>query len=187
MKNLLFVMGMVPVTAMGQQCVLQDRTVTQGLLTIQERTALTAEVVPSASGGRKCMVRFQARVGAEWHVTFGEYEWDGARPREQACGVAVKRAEDSLRDRIARSQVVTERVVICNDSPELATLKQTNPGTIGDLHQFRPHPERPNQFWHNGAPCRYFLDSNYVNQDIRTFEGIICKIHDSKWVVVDKF
>jgi hypothetical protein len=187
MKKFLLCLAVLPLTALGQQCVLQDKTVTSGSLVITERTELVAEVVPTTIGRRKCLVRFQAKVGAEWHAAFGEQEWDGARPREEACGIAVKRAEDNLRDRIARSQVITERVLICNDSPDLLTLKQTNPGTIGNLAQFRPHPERPREFWHNGAPCRYFLDSNYVNNDIKTFEGIICKIHDSKWVVVDKF
>jgi hypothetical protein len=83
--------------------------------------------------------------------------------------------------------MVSEKVLICNDNPDLDTLRQTNPGTVAELSQFRPHPDRPQEFWHNGAPCRYFLDSAFTGRDIRTFEGVICKIHDSKWVVVDKF
>jgi hypothetical protein len=101
--------------------------------------------------------------------------------------VAVKRAEDSVRDQVAASRVISEKILVCRDDPTLNTLRQANPGTVGDLAQFRPHPGYPNEFWHNGSPCRYFLDSTYVRNDIRTFEGVICKVHDSKWVVVDKF
>lgn len=171
----------------ADQCVLQDRTVSRGSVTIAERADIRTEVVPGYNGGRKCMVNFRARIGSDWHTAFGEHDWDGARPREEACAVALKRAEDSVRERVGRSQVISEKTLICNDNPDLRTLRQTNPGTVGDLSQFRPHPQYTKEFWHNGAPCRFFLESAYTGADIRTFQGVICKIHSSKWVVVDKF
>jgi len=187
MKNF-FTLLLLPTLAIANdQCVLQDRTVSFGKVVISERADIRTEVVPSLGGGRKCMVNFRARIGAEWHTAFGDYEWPGDRPREEACAVALKRAEDSVRERVGRSQVVSEKTLICNDNPDLRTLRQTNPGTMGDLSQFRPHPEYVREFWHNGAPCRFFLDSAFVGNDIRTFQGVICRVHDSKWVVVDKF
>lgn len=176
-----------PMSVLATECVLQTKMVTQSAVVIQERANLRAEVVPGINGGRRCMVNFRARIGSEWHTAFGEYEWNGERPRDEACAVAVSRAEDSVRERVSRSRLVSEKVLICNDNPDLNTLRQTNPGTVAELSQFRPHPDRPAEFWHNGAPCRYFLDSAYTGRDIRTFEGVICKIHDQKWVVVDKF
>ena len=178
---------MAPMAVMASECVLQSRTVTQTAVAIQERDQVRAEVVPSVSGGRKCMVNFRARIAGEWHTAFGEYEWNGARSRDEACAVAMSRAEESVRERVSRSRVASEKVLICNDNPDLNTLRQTNPGTVAELSQFRPHPDRPAEFWHNGAPCRFFLDSAFVGNDIRTFQGVICKVHDSKWVVVDKF
>jgi len=174
-------------SAAAQQCVLQEKTVTHGSAVIAERTEIRAEVVPGLSGNKKCMVNFRARVGAEWHTAFGEYEWSGNRPRAEACAVATKRAEDSVRQRVAATQIVSEKVLICRDDPDLDTLRATNPGTVGNLAQFRPHPELTKEFWHNGAPCRFFLESAYVGTNIRTFQGVICKIHNNKWVVVDKF
>ena len=186
MKRYLFTL-LFPAVALAQQCVLQDRTVTRGTVTIAERSEIRPEVVPSFSGGRKCMVSFRARVGSTWHTAFGEYEWPGDRPRDEACAVAVKRAEDSVRERVAAAQVVSEKVLICRDNPDLETMRQINPGTVGELGQFRPHPDYPREFWHNGTQCRFILDTAYTGQDVRTFEGIICKVHNSKWVVVDKF
>lgn len=187
MRKLILSMLIPGAVFASDQCVLQDRTVSRGSVVIAERADIRTEVVPGFSGNRKCMVNFRARIGAEWHTAFGEHEWNGARPREEACAVALKRAEDSVRERVGRSQVVTEKTLICNDNPDLRTLRQVNPGTMGNLSQFRPHPEYPREFWHNGAPCRYFLDSSFIGSDIRTFQGIICKVHDAKWVVVDKF
>lgn len=187
MKKLFFAM-FIPIASMAsEQCVLHDRTVSRGTVTIAERTTIKTEVVPSTNNRRRCMVNFRARIGAEWHTAFGEHEWDGHSAREQACTVAVKRAEDDLLERVGKSQVVSEKILICNDNPDLRTLKQTNPGTVADLSQFRPHPEYTKEFGHNGTVCRWFLDSMYTGRDIRTFQGIICRIQDNRWVVVDKF
>ena len=186
MKQLLWLM-LAPVTVLASECVLQDRTVSRSTVVIAERSRITPEVVPSVNNGRKCMVTFRVRIGADWHSAHGEYEWAGDRPREEACTVAVKRAEDEVRERVGRLQTINEKTMICSDRPDLDALRSTNPGTVAELHQFRPHPDFPREFWHNGAPCRYFLDSAYVRQDVRTFQGVICKIHDSKWVVVDKW
>ena len=186
MKRLL-ALALIPATVLASECVLQDRTVSRSTVTIAERSKIKPEVVPSINNGRKCMVTFRVRIGADWHSAHGEYEWAGDRPREEACTVAVKRAEDEVRERVGRLQTVSEKTMICSDRPDLDALRSTNPGTIAELHQFRPHPDHPREFWHNGAPCRYFLDSAYVHQDVRTFQGVICRIHESKWVVVDKW
>ena len=186
MKRLL-ALALIPATVLASECVLQDRTVSRSTVTIAERSKIKPEVVPSVNNGRKCMVTFRVRIGTDWHSAFGEYEWAGDRPREEACTVAVKRAEDEVRERVGRLQTVSEKTMICTDRPDLDALRSTNPGTIAELHQFRPHPDHPREFWHNGAPCRYFLDSAYVHQDVRTFQGVICRIHESKWVVVDKW
>ena len=186
MKRLL-ALALIPATVLASECVLQDRTVSRSAVTILERSKIKPEVVPSVNNGKRCMVTFRVRIGSDWHSAHGEYEWPGDRPREEACAVAVSRAEDSVRERVGRTQTVSEKTLVCSDRPDLDALRSTNPGTVAELHQFRPHPDFPREFWHNGAPCRYFLDSAYVQQDVRTFQGVICKVHDSKWVVVDKW
>jgi hypothetical protein len=185
--NFAVLLWLLPSLALSQQCVLQAKNVSGSSVTIQERSNVQAEVVPAVSGGRKCMVNFRARIGAEWHTAFGEFEWAGDRPRDEACAVALRRAEDSVRERVGRTQIISEKVMICRDQADLLTLRSSNPGTVAELSQFRPHPEYPKRFWHNGAQCRMFLDSAWTGRDIRTYQGVICQVQDSKWVVVDKF
>jgi hypothetical protein len=184
MKALLWLLW--PTVAMSE-CVLQDKVVQRNVVTIEERSQIVTNVVPAINGGRKCMVSFRARVGAAWHTAYGEYEWPGDRPREEACARALATADQQVRDRVGRSQTASERVLICSDNPDLRQLRQVNPGSVGRLAQFRPHPERPRLFWHNGAQCRYFLDSQFTGTDIQTWQGIICKLGTDEWVVVDKF
>jgi hypothetical protein len=168
-------------------CVLQDKTVSQSSVSIAERSKISATVAPDPQQGKRCLVNFRARVGATWYTASGEYAWPGDTPRDSACAVAVKRAEDSVREQVASSRVISEKVLICTDDPTLDTIREINPGTVGDLSQFRPHPNYPNEFWYNGTRCRWFLDTGFTGKDVRTWQGIICLIHDSKWVVVDKF
>jgi hypothetical protein len=185
MKFGILTLALVAVSAYAD-CVLQDKTVSQSSVVIAERTQLSATVVPDPAG-KRCLVTFRARVGATWHTANGEYVWPGDTPRDSACAVAVKRAEDSVRDQVAASRVISEKILVCKDDPTLDTIRQTNPGTVGDLGQFRPHPDYPKEFWHNGTQCRWFLDTGFTGKTVRTWQGIICQIHDSKWVVVDKF
>jgi hypothetical protein len=186
MKLGILTLSIVAVSAYADQCVLQDKTVSQSSAVIAERTQLSATVVPDPNG-KRCLVTFRARVGAAWYTANGEYAWPGDSPRDRACAVAVKRAEDSVRDQVASSRVISEKILVCRDDPTLDTIRQTNPGTVGELGQFRPHPDYPREFWHNGTQCRWFLDTGFTGKTVRTWQGIMCKIHDSKWVVVDKF
>ena len=185
MKFSVLTLSLLAVSAYAD-CVLQDKTVSQSSAVISERTQLSATVVPDPVG-KRCLVTFRARVGATWHTANGEYAWPGDTPRDSACAVAVKRAEDSVRDQVAASRVISEKILVCKDDPTLDIIRQTNPGTVGELGQFRPHPDYPREFWHNGTQCRWFLDTGFTGKTVRTWQGIICKIHDSKWVVVDKF
>lgn len=177
---------LIPVLAQAE-CVLQDRTLRRTETQISDRQQIRAEVISAGMGQRRCVVSFRARIGNGWYSAYGEYTWPGDRPREEACAIAMDRADSQARDQAVPSHTVSERVLVCSDRPDMNTLRQTNPGTVAKLAQFRPHPDRPNRFWHNGAQCRYFLDSQYTGSDIRTWEGIVCQLQGDEWVVVDKF
>lgn len=172
---------------MAEQCVLQERTVTQHQAQIEERTTVRRDVVPMPGGGRKCIVDFRVRIGAQWHTAFGEYQWDGNRGSHEGCAIAVERAENAVRDRVGRGASATERVLVCRDRPELQELRESRVGTVGNAGQFRIHPQHQMRFWHNGAQCRWFVEPQFTGRDIRNYQGIICEIGRDQWVVIDKF
>jgi len=188
MRHPVLVLALIwPLTSIAEQCVMQERTVTQHRAEIVERTTVRRDVVPLPGGGRKCIVDFRVRIGHQWHSAFGEYIWDGNRGSHEACGIAVQRAEDAVRDRVGRGASVSERILVCKDRPELSELKSSTVGTVGNAGQFRHHPEYTGRFWHNGAQCRWFMEPAFTGHDIRNFQGIICEIGRDQWVVVDKF
>lgn len=188
MKSLLVPLALVPVWAMAaDNCVMQDRTVSRNTVQIEERSPIRRDVVPYFNNQKKCVVDFRVRIGANWHTAFGEYVWSGDRPSSEACAQAVTAAENSVRDRVGQSQTQSEKILVCKDEPQLRTLRAAQIGTVGDVGQFRPHPELTGRFYHNGTQCKWFIDSAFTGQDVHTFQGIICQVQHNQWVVVDKF
>jgi hypothetical protein len=185
MKRLLLLL-MIPVVAHAE-CVLQDRTVSASTARIEERSGIKQNVVRLPTGESRCIVNFQARIGTEWYMASGHYDWPGDRPAGEACAVAATRAEDSVLSSAVPKNVRSEKVMICNDQPDNRILREAQIGTQGELHQFRSHPSYPDRFWHNGAQCRWFLDSGWNGRDVQTMQGVICQLSNQKWVVVDKF
>lgn len=188
MKKLMTSVLAVPLMVMAaDNCVLQERTVNRSAVIIKERSGIRSTVVSMPNGDRKCVVDFRVRVGAEWHTAFGEYQWTGNRPDNEACAIATDRAEDAVRQRVGQTQTANERLLICKDEPALNVLRTTAIGTIGDVAQFRPHPVYTERFYHNGAQCKWFLENVFTKRDVRLFQGIICEVQNNQWVVVDKF
>ena len=59
-------------------------------------------------------------------------------------------------------------------------------GFSGKLSLFREHPDFPKTFRDNGTVCKWFLDNTFADNEVKYYEGVICKVRDN-WVVVDKF
>lgn len=169
------------------ECVMQSKTVSQQKITISKRSDIRRNIVPSATGERKCVVDFQVQVGANWHMATGEYAWDGQRPSSEACAAAVALAERDVEARLQGGSAVSENILTCNDDPDRNRLQQSHPGTVGDLAQFRPHPDYPNAFYYNGTQCRWFVETGFARAAIQNYLGVICRLESSKWVVVDRF
>jgi hypothetical protein len=186
MKRTLLLL-LFPMAVYADQCVLQDRTVTAAALTIHERSGLRREVVPLPNGNRRCQVSFRARIGNEWHTANGHYDWVGDVPSNFACSEAVKQADYEVLTRVGRTRVVSEKSLVCRDDQDLSLIKDAAPGVRGKLHQFNPHPQYPNRFWHNGTQCRWFIEPAWNGRDIHSYSGIICALNNDQWVVVDRF
>lgn len=185
MKRLLLLLA-IPALVQAE-CVLQDRTVSASTARIEERSGIKQNVVKLPNGDSRCLVTFQARIKTGWYLAAGHYDWAGDRPASEACAVAATRAEEFALSSAAPQHVASEKVMICHDQPDTRILREARIGTQGELHQFRPHPGYPERFWHNGAQCKWFLDSGWNGRDIQTMQGVICQLSNQKWVVVDKF
>ena len=186
-RQLLIACLIAPAVAMAQQCVLQTKTVTQGQVQIEERSQITAQIVPVPGGDQRCMVTMRGRVGATWYTGFGEFVFARTSNPDQSCTSARSRAEASITSQAGSRLVATDSTLVCKEDPTLDNVRTADPGTVAKLAQYRPHPDYPREFYHNGTRCRWFLDPVWTGRELRTGQGIICHLQDNNWVVVDKF
>jgi hypothetical protein len=186
MYKLIFLM-LLSSNVLAQECVLQSKIVNNTKTLITEVGEIRRDIVPWANGQKKCLVNFKAQIDGQWHMAHGEYVWDGERPAQEACGAAVTQAKKDLTQQVKPATIISEEVLICNDDTKQNTIKITKVGSIVDVSQLRAHPNYPNRFVYNGTECKWFLDSSWTGKDIREYQGIVCKVEPTKWVVVDKF
>jgi hypothetical protein len=188
LKQSLLLMALLP-AILHAECVLTDRVSTASAAQIQERAAIRRDIVPAPglAGYQRCQISFRGRVGAAWYTGHGYHDWPGDRPSAEACNIAQQRADDSVRLQVGPSNVQTEKVMVCSDRENMNTLRNISVGTQADIHQFRPHPNFPREFWHNGTRCRWFTEPSFNGQDIHNYQGVICQLNLARWVVVDKF
>jgi hypothetical protein len=174
----------VPVAAVAE-CRMVDQTLTRSEVRISQRTAPVRTVTETAP--RQCHVRFRILVDGVWHDAHGSQTWQEGQTVQQACGEAALRAERAAVDRIGRSRVTNQSLMVCDDDERFRTVRRAEVGTVARLDQYRPHPEFPRAFIHNGTQCRWFLESGMSGSDVRTWQGIICEVQDGRWAVVDRF
>lgn len=169
------------------ECVLQSTTTAQQQVSIQERSGLTQDIVRMPNGKSRCQVAFRAKINNTWHTAMSHWDFDDTEPSDRACNIAVKRAESSLTNKVTNKPVTTDQVLTCRDQPSLDTLREIRIGTVGFIHQFRPHPDYPRKFLHNNTQCQWFLDAEPKSGDVKIWQGVVCNVQDNKWAVVDKF
>ena len=187
-KHLIGIAALVPVMALAQDhCVLQQRTVSKTQAVITERDTIRRDIVPYFDGQRMCIVDFRVKINNQWHSAHGQYIWPGDRPAQEACAQAVKQAEDEVRQRVGRTLSTSENVLVCKDRPELVSISGSVVGSVGKISQFRPHPDRPERFWHEGTQCQMGVEPACVQGKSRSFQGVICQVKGDNWVVVDKY
>lgn len=174
-------------TLAKDHCVLQQRSVAVSQVQIQERSDIRRTVTAIGRGETKCSVDFRVRVANTWHSAYGEYVWSGELPVQQACARAVGVAESDVKSRIAAREVSTESLLVCSDDERHQTLREVKVGTVAPVSRYRPHPDYTAEFWHNGTRCRWIVDTIWAANRIQTQNGVVCKLRDDQWVVVDKF
>lgn len=168
----------------ADNCVLQDRTVNINEVVVDQRSTIERRVTTHDSGDQICHVRFSVRIGDQWYPAEASYQWPGTSSSAEACAVAVYRAEENIRAQVGETRIQNQRVLTCQD--HLPPVPVAAVGQLVRIEQLRPHPSYLEDFYHRGTRCRWFVDTQFQNQNIHTYQGIMCETGQG-WVVVDKF
>lgn len=184
MKALVVATALLALNA-NAECVLQETTVNTVQNTVVQHDNIVRDIVPYGSK-QKCIVRYRALVNNVWHTTFGEYVFDDTDPAS-ACATAIINSDKQLLLLLEESNIASQQTLVCHDDDTMINLPNTEVGTVGNVSQYRVNPERPENFFYNGTECRWFLSTEFILKNVLTHQGIICKIDNESWIVVDKF
>ena len=144
-------------------------------------------IVPDARG-YKCVVRYRLNINADWQTIEGT---GVARTEEQACGQAVDLKRGAVLEEVTAQKVRADQQMVCSDLPDIRvrTVKHGDVIWESEVDIHTVPAERP-YFLYKNTQCRMFVERNSRDQNLFTYQGIICRLNttkNSKWQVVDKY
>jgi hypothetical protein len=84
------------------------------------------------------------------------------------------------------NRIAMEQNMVCTDQP-IAQIRKVNIGDHLQESEVLPHPNFPKQFVYRTSACRWFIEPEVHPGDLLQRQGIICRLHDNEWQVVDKW
>ena len=143
-------------------------------------------VVPISTTQNKCIVNFRAQVNGEWHTIEGEATGPKADNTDPLCTHALNSTRRNFLTQSGVNNVSVEQDMVCTDQ----SIARTRAVKIGDQireSEVAPHPNFPRRFEYRNTFCRWFMEPEARVGDIIQRQGIVCRIRDDEWQVVDKW
>lgn len=143
-------------------------------------------VVPVNETQNKCIVNFRAQVNGSWHTIEGEAIGPKADNTDPLCTQALNSTRRNFLTQSGVNTVSVEQNMVCTDQ----TIAKTHPVKIGDTireSEVAPHPNFPRRFEYRNTFCRWFMEPEVRVGDIIQRQGIVCRINNEDWQVVDKW
>jgi len=175
------------VTANAQaECYVRSAMTNQTAMSITSIADVQPLVVPISATQNKCIVNFRAQVNGQWITAEGESVGPKSLSEALLCKGAMDQGRTQILSRADGKTLAMEQNMVCTEQ----NIPKTRRVNIGDLLQESeviPHPHFPKRFVYHNATCRWFAEPEVRAGDLRHQQGIICRVNDNEWQVVDKW
>ena len=173
-------------TTVYADCYVRSAMTSKTAVSITSIADVRPLVVPISDTQNKCIVNFRAQVNGQWITAEGE----NIGPKNQSEAILCKGAMDQGRTQILSradgNRIAMEQNMVCTDQP-IAQIRKVNIGDHLQESEVLPHPNFPKQFVYRTSACRWFIEPEVHPGDLLQRQGIICRLHDNEWQVVDKW
>jgi hypothetical protein len=180
MKKLAITLCLVTATVAHAECYTRSAMTNQIKAKLERIADLKRSVVPTPEGQKRCTVSFRALINGDWHNAEGMSQAMPDVPEDQLCARAVQSGRTFLLQNIQGSNMAAEQEMVCSDEPK-PEVKMVKVGDVIAESEVQPHLRYNKPFVYRGSVCRWFSQSSDQT------EGVMCKIRDTQWKVVDKF
>jgi hypothetical protein len=143
-------------------------------------------IVPISETQNKCIVNFRAQVHGAWHTIEGEATGVKADNTDTLCTQALNSSSRNFLTQSGISKLSVEQNMVCTDQ-RIAKTRLVKVGDSIKESEVAPHPNFPKRFEYRNTFCRWFMEPEVRVGDIIQRQGIVCRIRDDEWQVVDKW
>ena len=177
----------VAVSATAQaECYVRSAMTSQTAIQITNVADVKPWVVPVSPTQNKCIVNFRAQVNGEWITVEGENVGPKTLSEDTLCKGAMDQGRTQILSRANGKRLAMEQNMVCTDQP-IAQIRKVKIGDHLQESEVLPHPNFPKQFVYRTSACRWFIEPEVQPGDLLQRQGIICRLHDNEWQVVDKW
>ena len=184
-KLLIAITALSAVTAQAE-CYTRSAMTNQMKARIERITDLHQTVVPTREGQKRCTVSFRAWINGDWHSGEGMSQTNPGIPDAQVCSQALNSGRTFLLQSIGGSDLTAEQEMVCSDEPK-PQVRLVRVGDVIAESEVQPHALRRRPFVYNGSVCRWFTQMDTSSVVLDPNEGIMCRMTNDRWKVVDKF
>jgi hypothetical protein len=153
---------------------------------IERITDVHETVVPTPTGQKRCTVIFRSLINGAWHSGEGMSQARPETPAAQLCNQAMTSGQTFLLQSIGGSRMAMEQEMVCSDEPK-PYVRLVNVGEVIRESEVQPHARNRRPFIYKGSTCRWFSQFDPHQVVLEPQEGIMCKMNNDQWKVVDKF
>jgi hypothetical protein len=168
------------------ECYVRSAMTSQTTMTITSIADVQPLVVPISDTENKCIVNFRAQVNGQWITAEGESVGPRTLSEAMLCKGAMDQGRTQILSRADGKSLSVEQNMVCTDRP-IPKIRKVNIGDRLQESEVLPHPNFTKRFAYHNATCRWFAEPEVQSGDLRHRQGIICRIHDNEWQVVDKW
>jgi hypothetical protein len=133
----------------------------------------------------RCSVTFNAKIRGKWYAVESLALATGSE--DEVCMQAVNSGSARILEKVVGTKFTMQQEMVCTDQ-KLEPKKSVEVGDLVRESDVQPDPLWPNpRQFRDGNECLRFVESDIVGSELRRTNGVICRVDQNNWRVVDKF
>lgn len=133
----------------------------------------------------RCSVTFNARIKGRWYPV--ESSSIGSGSEDSVCTQALNSGSAQILEKVVGTKFTMQQEMVCTDQ-QLEPRKTVNVGDLVQESDVTADPAWPNaRRFRDGNECLRFVESDLSGPELRRSSGVICRVDQNFWRVVDKF
>lgn len=173
-------------TTAHAQCYVRSAITNQTTINIANIADVQPLVVPISATHNKCIVNFRAQVNGQWITAEGENTGPKTMSEKALCRGAMDQGRTQIMSHADGGSLAMEQNMVCTDQ-KIPEVRKVTVGERVKESEVLPHPNFLKRFGYRATICRWFIEPEVVPGDLLNRQGIVCRINDNEWQVVDKW